>query len=515
MEERAESNGTRQLLLLGVVLAVVVAAWLWLGHDAKFDPPPSTRVSAAASERATPAEPVSESPKLERSPVETAVEAKNDATEPLASNASATKEVADLEARDGLDLKIVDALAQPIFDAEVKIEGLRKEGDEGSWYGMNGGETVAKSDHAGHARIDYRRWVDIDGKSTKVDLGVAHPDFVPWRDDSFAIGPGEHVIVLQQGSMVMVSGWLGSRDHVVPEITIDMDWAAQLGADAWRRESAGRWSTTRLGAGDHVIGIRHSSPELGELASFLTPFSSSTNGRVDLELELHPLATLRGRLDDDVPRPIVGGHVMVSVYAWNTNTSSTSEHEADVRADGTFEIAGLRPGSGKIIAFCDGWSSKLVPPRTLDESNRSLAPDAGDEQRRAALADAQSDRFVQPIDATDAQDVVVAMERTGDLEVVVRDESGSPLAGASVYSSPNVFWTHVGSGIFPWGDWDAVTDAGGVARIANLPPDESLWYGAGSSTHQLRKAERDHNPSAVIASGKTTRVELVLEKIPQ
>jgi len=421
----------------------------------------------------------------------------------------------DLEARDWLALRVVDERSAPIFDAEVTIRGLRKQGNEGSWYGMRGGETKARTDRDGRARVDFTRWVDIDGKTVRVDLVVTHPDFIPFSETSYLLAPGEQTIQLGQGAMVWLSAWHGSPDRVVPELKISVEWSARLGQDGWTRERDGRWSTLRLAPGAHWVTVRHESAELGALASDFTPFELGEHARLDLALELKPLVALHGRLDDSIPRPIVNGHVQVNLHASDGEIGLYSDHEATVAADGSFTLEGLRTASGQIIAACDGWVSKLVPPRTLEQTRVRLPENASETQRIEALARArESDRIAQPIDAAAGETVVVEMEPTGVLEVRVVDEQGAPLVGASVSASPNVFWHGVGSRIFPWQDWQAVTDGNGVARIAHLPPDDNLWFSARTDKHQMRKQERENYPSAVIVSGQDTRVELVLELIP-
>ncbi len=434
---------------------------------------------------------------------------------PTPPQAAPTPEVPDLAARDWLALRIVDERHTPIFDAAVTICGLRKHGDEGSWYSRRDDASPVRSERDGRARVPFERWTDIDAKTVRVDLLVEHADFIPFNDSSFVLSPGEHVIELKQGSMLWLTAWHGVRDRVVPDVSITVEWEAQLGQDAWRREANGSWSTTRLGPGQHWITVTHTSTELGSLAGDFTPFEIDQYGRVDLELELKPLVALRGRLDDAVPRPIVDGHVWLNLHTGDGSLGLSSDHETTVAADGTFEIRGLRRASGQVVALCDGWVSKLVPPRSLEQSRTHAAPDASPAELADLLARVQDeDRIAQPVDASQAVPIVIEMELAGELEVHVTDDTGAGLESVLVSASPNVYWNGVGSTLFPWRSWAATTDARGLARIANLPVDPSLWFGAGSATHQLRKADRDHNPSVNIESGKTTRHELILEKVP-
>jgi len=513
MSPSPERNASRIWILSVALLALVALAMWFLRPDQSASA--SRPVPKAAAHEAEELESVDLARAADQ---RAAVEAEAPKTSPIepatAAQTAIQPEKADLAARDQLIVKVVDERQTPICDAAVTVRGLRKEGDEGSWYSRRDEAAAVHTERDGRAVLPYERWTDIDAKTVRVDLVVEHPDFIPFNESSFVLSPGEHVIVLKQGSMVWVTAWHGSRERVVSEISIAVEWEAQLGQDGWVREPNGSWSTTKLAAGPHWITVTHSSSELGALASDFTPFELAEYGRVDLELELKSLAALRGRLDDAVPRPIVDGHVWVNLHASQGHLGLSSDHEATIAADGTFEIPGLRQASGQLIALCDGWVSKQVPPRTLDESRFHAGSDASPEALAAALARAQAeDRIAQPVDVRAGEVVVVQMERAGELEVHVADESGTALEGVHVSTSPNVYWNGVGSSIVPWRSWDATTDGHGIARIANLPVDDSLWFGAESATHQMRKDDRDTIPSAVIESGKTTRAELVLEKI--
>ncbi|MEO6708196.1 MAG: carboxypeptidase-like regulatory domain-containing protein [Planctomycetota bacterium] len=190
-----------------------------------------------------------------------------------------------------------------------------------------------------------------------------------------------------------------------------------------------------------------------------------------------------------------------------------SDHEVLVASDGSFEIGGLRAASGQVIAMCDGWVSKLVPPRTPQESRMQMSANVTGTDRNRSLARAQKrERLAQCVDVAAGQDLVIEMEPVGELEVRVTDEEGAPLAGVPISAWPYVLWTGVGSIVFPWRDWNAISDANGIGRIANLPP-ATTFVGIEASAHQLRRVDRNTHPKAAVESGKSTRLELVLEKI--
>lgn len=511
----ARPLGLWLMALAGLVL-VALLAW-WLRGSTGGAVAPGVRGVGAAETGPTgePHSPDVQPPEsVGRDAVQTAADAPEEPQDAAdAPDGEPAEEEPDLELRDWLELRVVDGLGAPVADAQVTIGGLRKEGEEGSWFSMRGDDSVARSGRDGRVRVDYTRWVDIDGKAVGVDLTVTHPGFIPFNDSSFRLAPGVNEVVLAQGPTLWLGAWHGAARRVVPEIEIEVEWEAHLGPDAWQREPDGRWSTTLLAPGPHFVSVTHQSAELGRLASDFTSFELPESGTLELELELRPLVVLRGRLDDAVPRPIVNGHVWVNLHTSPQSIGLCSDHEAAVAADGTFELPGLRAARGQAIALCDGWVTRLVQPSSLEETSAQVPANAPAEVRDEVLARARAEeRVAQPVDAAAGEPLVLAMERTGVLEVRVVDEDGAPLEGATVSASPNVRWAGVGSRIFPWREWRAITDAGGLARIPDLPPDESLWFGAGSSTHRLRKQDRDTTPSARIQSGETTHAELVLER---
>lgn len=429
--------------------------------------------------------------------------------------AQAAVEQPDLAARDWLEIQVLDPEGRPVLDADLSISGVRKDGDRGSWYSMRDGPAVARTNFQGQARISYTRWVDIDGRAIEVDLEVTHPEFVPFRDDSFPIGPGQHPVVLQRGSTVVVSGWYGSPDLLLPNIRIQMDSEAQLPSDAWKLERDGRLSTTQLSPGQHLIWAIHQSSEHGRLASAIESFELAENEWKELHIELHALQTLRGRLEEVVPRPVLDGHVMIDLHhALESSAPSINQtFEAPVHEDGTFEVPELPPGRGQIIALCRGWVSRRTRVDSLAEvgmyyRGRDLSPSEIEEALQRA-----GDRAYQAqrISVNSSAPIVVLMEPTGILEVTVSRQDGSPVAGAMVSISPNVYWTGVGSTIFPWGRWAAETDASGRARIEDVPPNDSLWVHASHRSFRMSKADRDNAPRVPIVSGEAATLELVLE----
>jgi len=263
--------------------------------------------------------------------------------------------------------------------------------------------------------------------------------------------------------------------------------------------SAGIAQPDRLPA-ERVETIREESREAPRATAETVPSST--------------LGTLRGRLGDAVPRPVQDGHVWVKLDRGETEGAEQVDldFEALVSADGTFELAELPPGHGQIIALCRGWVSRRTPFDAIEAVTRRLGrePTMG-EIEQAFQEEGPETLEAQRIVVSARDALVVAMERTGAVEVTVRKQDGAPLAGAVVSASPEVHWIGAEATVFPWRDWKATTGAGGRARIDDLPPDESLVFDARHDSFRMTRADRDRTPSVMIISGMTARRELVLE----
>jgi hypothetical protein len=216
---------------------------------------------------------------------------------------------------------------------------------------------------------------------------------------------------------------------------------------------------------------------------------------------------LRGRLDDAVPRPVLAGHVRVRMLG--SDPAGCREFDAEVRADGGFEVANLPDGHGQILALCRGWVSRRTPFDPVESAMLRLG-------RELTLREIEQSFQEEPPESLEAQRIVVpaptpllvAMEPTGSLEVVVKEQDGSPLASARVAASPRVRWIGTAAAAFPWGKWERTTDAWGHARIDDLPPEDAL---AVEATHEADggRSKRRWDYVVRISSGQTAELEVV------
>src|SRR5207244_11842870 len=79
-----------------------------------------------------------------------------------------------------------------------------------------------------------------------------------------------------------------------------------------------------------------------------------------ISLELKRGAAVRGRLDESVPRPVVNGRVIATVFpiGFSPEKNPPQWHTWTVaRPDGRFEFASLPAGDLEIAAICQGFIS--------------------------------------------------------------------------------------------------------------------------------------------------------------
>ncbi len=198
---------------------------------------------------------------------------------------------------------------------------------------------------------------------------------------------------------------------------------------------------------------------------------------------------LRGRLDDQVPRPITSGLVSVCA-AWPTDEERLKYGPAghwlattNINEDGSFTVEGLPSCEYlQVIASCDGWFNKQAAaklrasafPKEFMTTEESILP------------------ALYQFDSSPSE-IVVGMQPTGTAEILCVDPDGNPVSNAKVIARR--------SQRFIYGSWEsrnfrhafstakellslrdgpayeitepkelaARTDKQGIAKIDNLP----------------------------------------------
>jgi hypothetical protein len=267
-----------------------------------------------------------------------------------------------------------------------------------------------------------------------------------------------------------------------------------------------------------------------------TAFTSVGGKSANLSLEMKPGIRLEGRIDDNVPRPVKNGRVMISVrapqYPANDIIEDYYAHDDNyggymarvfwhsyrpINADGTFVFESVPPGEADIVVLGDGFVSQTVG-KLHNRVNGIISTNS--------LTMTIPQAF--PLTAPRTQ-IVVKTEPTATLEFSAVTKSGQPIEGIWVGMYPEVFrmW-----GPFAWKkdfseepfrqiphlsdlDFSGKTDSNGKLVLANLPP-EVRGLDIDSQDYQVPlqqpKSWRDRHVRARFSPGETNELHMVMER---
>ena len=512
----------RRAFLLALVIAASLAWWLARGgppRGAAVDPGPEIAAPEAAPARSGLADAAS------------AVEARESlapAAGPAAADAvpipaepppPAHAGRSDRGERREVDLVVENRHGEPIEGAEIVMTGLRTKREPGSHHAWGEETSLGRTRADGTARLWFPVWTTRDDETGELTFRVSHPAYVTKVVDRYVIDGEPRVVVLDPGAMVIVSGWSASRADVVLDVEPHLAIGTDVARADWLPIRDGRLSTVKLAPGRHALWLSHESARRGRLFSAIEAFDLAEGEQKELHLELLPGSELRGRLEDEVPRPVSGGEVLLNLQfglGSDRGPRMMRSYSAPIGSDGSFAFVDLPPGDGQVIALCDGWSSERVvtrDPEWLGVAGEDLSGDALEAAiDRAIERLGDRARVAQPVAPGTTKEFVLRMEPTATLRVTLRAPGGEPAAGAKVSCWPNVFWRSGFSQVFLNREYGAVSDAAGVATVANLPPGEA-WFGVEHATLDVPNApgEGDRARRAGLRAGETLEVELALE----
>lgn len=409
-------------------------------------------------------------------------------------------------------LRVVDKAGKPIAGAAIYPQGLRtKPGPYISgWYSWRGScnkvpDSPVTTDVQGYARVPYPKYVFERIETGTLCLSVEHPHFVPERPEcrvafipparapwrvwlDYIIGrirarvliTAPDPIVLQEGAVLRVSvkPRMGPPhgSALTAQVT-DLGWDT---TNFWLHPAPDELMTRRLRPGTTVI--RPVQFDTNGLAWFgeVTSFSAIAGQTNELLVQLKPGSSVRGQLDQSVPRPIRDGRLIANVWPKNVlPSSSPPEWHAwtNIVADGSFQLASMPDGDLELVAVCDGFVSTNGPGKTHMHYPQKFSLDGRD------------------------LEVVLGMEPTASLAVTGLDDQGNPIPKACVSAWPNVRYgewaaTLIGEDRYNTADFlrnpdqaetlrktwlkppfrfMATTDLSGFALIRNLPREADVF----------------------------------------
>jgi beta-lactamase regulating signal transducer with metallopeptidase domain len=431
---------------------------------------------------------------------------------------------------------VQDEDGKPIAGATVLPTGFRVKGRHGAdAYGWNqklfGPAVKAVTDAAGKAYVKYPvEGIPEEKEFTgKLIFSVSHPEYATVRPDEYSVDSPEQPIQLTRGIQLEVSGYFGSDHQPVTELIPNLTEGVH--PEEWQKEDNGVFAFHKLSPGGHLLQLMGRLPS-GEIVYSDTMAFTAVKGKpCHFAMEMRPGVRLEGRLDDQVPRPVMNGRVMIDVRPkeypvldviedyYDADTKYGGRHfwhsYRPISEDGTFVFESVPPGEADIVVLGDGFASKTIG-QLQNRVNGVL-------QKGAVMAIPQAFPLVSPVTK-----IEVTTEPTATLDFTASTKWGRPIEGVSVGMWPSAFrmWGQFGwlknSSEEPYRViphlpdpiFSGKTDIDGKLVLKNIPGET---HGIEMEHPQFQvplqdiKGWRDRYVRATFSPGVTNKLKLTLE----
>ncbi len=356
------------------------------------------------------------------------------------------KELIGLPKVEEFKVRVVDQRGEPVANAKVIPWALRSSQGHGWWRTDDKAAKVDPqeviTDDAGIATVLYPhyRYLAEQIRTTSVSLYVDHPDFA-YDDDLHIDVPLEtdepYVIELADGMTVELRPTIDGKPTDLDDIHVMWsDGRSWLSGAAPQRLDDGALRIGAMPPGKNSVLLVKLDGEQATHFSRIVDFELSLGEPAVLNVELQPSVRVRGKLGDNVPRPVNAGRMKARTLkpseapqnrvGWLTWTP--------IQADGTFAFDWPADEPVQLIALCEGFSaSSGTPPEGV-----------------AYRYEAGKDPFSRPqVFQPDANEQIeLAMTPLVRCVATAVDEDEAPVAGVTVSSWPNVCWWNDGSQVY-------------------------------------------------------------------
>ncbi len=414
------------------------------------------------------------------------------------------------------DLRIVDAGGKP-------VEGVRVDGwllnEKFFWQSDLLPRVPAITDKDGLAKLEYPKSLGAELVVESVKCNVSHVDFLNKEVVVPVLGKNDEPfeVKLEPGIELTIRAIDEEGKPIKSPYAVLMSRVQAV--IPWKRPAPDVVQCRSLQDGMSQIMLVQPKPDGKHLFSDVTlqAFNKASQPTVELKgVQLLPGTELKGKLSDQVPRPVKDGWVTcVSIPlpagdTWDQKLPSLLYYTGvKIEADGTFVFASLpSTGTVQLLATCDGWvglqdkTQPFVVGETFEVEDTS-------------------------------QEIVLQMESTFDAKIRIIDSKGQPVEGVSVHCSPNQLYRKGGSTLLGerftssdvidaqlsaevksardvnMGRYSGVSDAQGFVTIRNLPRNRLSTSFAVIPTQKTKKKYLSNDrATGKLPSGSETVVEI-------
>lgn len=437
---------------------------------------------------------------------------------------------------------VQDESGKPIEGASILPKSFRVQGprhvDGNGWNSkLFGPPEQAVTDRDGKAYVRYPLVAIPEEKLLMGELlfTINHPDFCRVYTQGYPVDGSGTPFRLKRGIPLEVSGYFGSDRQPVTELVVNLseDGYLLIRQEDWQRKEDGVYAFHQLSPGGHMLQLMGRLPSGEIVYNEGFTFTAEAGKQYKFALEMKPGIRLEGRVDDNVPRPVKNGRVLINVrpkefpaylipednqvltrrygyfYYWHSYRL--------IAADGTFVFESIPPGEVDVVAQGDGFASKSI----------------GQVQNRinGQIVDGPVIGIPQPFPVeAPLSKIEVKTEPTATVEVITKTKDGKPVKGVNVFLSPNVLRMH---GIFgrmehsseepframtPLPDlpYYAATDENGKVVMPNIP---AVLRGFGVEHPQYeapltdRSGLTDRWIRLKVEPGKTSQVAVTMQPV--
>jgi hypothetical protein len=428
-----------------------------------------------------------------------------------------------------MTVRILDPEGNPVSGASVLPWALRAGRGHGLWLeSMYGAPCRTTTDLDGETVVVFPHSVNR-GEPTpvvQVSVKVSHSDFCE-KVAHIDVPGGE--VTMERGHQLRIAGVAVGSGQPLSDCHLMIE-NSESAEPEFTRQPNGWLQSLPIREERQTYIVVHLAP--GKQPEFSAPATWSLDDPATLEakVEVHPGVRLKGKLSDNVKRPIVRGHVLVwcgsQVNAAGLDPNKRARpiwwiESVPIAKDGSFEFAALPPQMiGQFYAF----ANNFISAQPLEEDFEFCCDWFAENNRQ--MNNIFRYGQVHLLEGTELE-VTIGMEPAGEVRVKCLDEDGRPVAGVEVMSWPNQYMVGGGSTIFCGFDrasstverlrkpgprnwfsnlYREKTNAEGEATLRNLPPGHQPIAAHGSVW------QSDQNEDVEIEADTTTEIELTLHR---
>lgn len=384
-------------------------------------------------------------------------------------------------------VRVTNSEGRPVAGAVVKPLGMRTRKERASAHIWNddlwGPIPSVTTGADGIAEVPVPKYVYEEMETGQVTWWVDHPKYVVfWEDRAVDDRPAE--VDLQDGVLIAVRAIDDTTGRPIAA-PFAMVSGTSFG-DEWTLQDDGSLVSRAVSQKRKTLRVMYLPEDREEPAQFSELIDLQRQGglALDLTVRVKPGVRVRGRLDDNVPRPVVNGRATAMVISLPENAAEEHDYEsrwqwqetALVEPDGTFDLGWLSAGESlQFLAVCDGHVSRNLTPQEFDAARAEHPQILGN---LLAMQDHRTWPRLAMLEGAEMT-LVVPMEPTTSCRVVVIATDNRPVDGATVYFSPNQAWFQGGS------------QALGSGARQSRYLQETRAEGAGESNLMSREAIKD------------------------